>query len=227
MHIFSVPNSGAFDHLPGRQNMSKTSLLSLLILLFMGLSVTACGNESTRVDPEDDEEDPIQSSGPYSSDLIEVTNKVIEQFKKQKISDNFRARYNDAPIIAVIRPQNDTRFPEVTQIFQENLVAELLGRTTRQEVRFSQRDSDVQAEISKEKEAKEGGERTDRTGRRTKLGADYFLKAKFSSLSMTDGEYESDSILYTFELIDTETDELIFKGKHLIKRVSEKSAVYR
>jgi hypothetical protein len=199
----------------------------MLAALFLTFSVAACGNESTRVDPKDDEEDPIESSGPYSSDLIEVTDEVIAQFKKQKISDNFRARYNDAPIIAVIRPQNDTRFPEVTQIFQENLVAELLGRTSRQEVRFSQRDSDVQAEIAREKGEKEGGERTDRTGRRTKLGADYFLKAKFSTLSVTDGEYESDTILYTFELIDTETDELIFKGKHLIKRVSEKSAVYR
>lgn len=207
--------------------MTKTTLWSLLALLFLSMTVTACGKDSTRVDPKDDEEDPIQSSGPYSSDLLEVTDKIIEQFKKQKISENFRARYNDAPIIAVIRPQNDTRFPEVTQIFQENLVAELLGRTSRQEVRFSQRDSDVQAEIAREKGEKEGGERTDRTGRRTKLGADYFLKAKFSTLSMTDGEYESDSILYTFELIDTETDELIFKGKHLIKRVSSKSAVYR
>ncbi len=207
--------------------MTKTSILTLFVLLFLGVSVTACGNESTRVDPKDDEEDPIQSSGPYSSDLIEVTNEVVAQFKKKKISENFRARYNDAPIIAVIRPQNDTRFPEVTQIFQENLVAELLDRTERTEVRFSQRDSDVQAEIAKEKEAKETGDRTDRTGRRTKLGADYFLKAKFSTLSVTDGEYESDTILYTFELIDTETDELVFKGKHLIKRVSEKSAVYR
>ena len=40
--------------------MTKTSLLSLLLLLFMGLTITACGNESTRVDPKDDEEDPIQ-----------------------------------------------------------------------------------------------------------------------------------------------------------------------
>lgn len=207
--------------------MTRTTLWTMVAALFLTFSVAACGNESTRVDPKDDEEDPIQSSGPYSSDLIEVTDEIIAQFKKQKISENFRARYNDAPIIAVIRPQNDTRFPEVTQIFQENLVAELLGKTTRQECRFSQRDSDVQAEIAREKGEKETGERTDRTGRRTKLGADYFLKAKFSTLSVTDGEYESDTILYTFELIDTETDELIFKGKHLIKRVSEKSAVYR
>jgi len=202
-----------------------------IILLMLGFVATASGygtgcRQSTRVDLDDDEVGP-ESSGPYSSDLLEVTDEIADQVKKQKISERFIAKWNDPPIIAVIRPQNDTRFPEVTQIFQENLVAELMDRYTRDELRFSQRDSDVQEAVASEKEAKESGERTDRTGRRTKLGADYFLKAKFSTLSMTDGEYEDDTILYSFELIDTETDELIFKGRHLIRRVSEKSAVYR
>ncbi|MCA8912912.1 MAG: hypothetical protein KDB82_14520 [Planctomycetes bacterium] len=202
-----------------------------IILLMLGFVATASGygtgcRQSTRVDLDDDEVGP-ESSGPYSSDLLEVTDEIADQVKKQKISERFIAKWNDPPIIAVIRPQNDTRFPEVTQIFRENLVAELMDRYTRDELRFSQRDSDVQEAVASEKEAKESGERTDRTGRRTKLGADYFLKAKFSTLSMTDGEYEDDTILYSFELIDTETDELIFKGRHLIRRVSEKSAVYR
>jgi hypothetical protein len=206
--------------------MSKT--LSLFALAFtLLLSLAACGGGSTRVDPKEDDEDPIESSGPYSSDLIEVTNMIVDQFKRKKVSENFVAEYKSAPIVAVIRPQNDTRFPEVTQIFQENLISELLDRTSRKELRFVNRDSDVLDEVAKEKALKEAGELTDRTGRRTKYGADMFLKAKFSTLSMTDGEYESDSILYTFELIDPETTEILFKGKHLIKRVSSKSAAYR
>ncbi|MCA8915191.1 MAG: hypothetical protein KDB90_07255 [Planctomycetes bacterium] len=203
----------------------------LVILLLLGFVAAASGvgtgcRQSTRQDLEDDEVGP-ESSGPYSADLLEVTDSIADQMEKQKISKRFIAKYGDAPIIAVIRPQNDTRFPEVSQIFQEDLLVELMDRYTRDEMRFSQRDSDVQEAVAAEKEEKEAGERTDRTGRRTKLGADYFLKAKFSTLSMTDGEYEDDTILYTFELIDTETDELIFKGGHKIRRVSEKSAVYR
>ncbi|MCB9895459.1 MAG: hypothetical protein H6839_13510 [Planctomycetes bacterium] len=203
----------------------------LVILLLLGFVAAASGvgtgcRQSTRQDLEDDEVGP-ESSGPYSADLLEVTDSIADQMDKQKISKRFIAKYGDAPIIAVIRPQNDTRFPEVSQIFQEDLLVELMDRYTRDEMRFSQRDSDVQEAVASEKEEKEAGERTDRTGRRTKLGADYFLKAKFSTLSMTDGEYEDDTILYTFELIDTETDELIFKGGHKIRRVSEKSAVYR
>lgn len=208
--------------------MNKFSIFSLLLALTVAFALSACGGKSTtRVDPKEDDEDPIESSGPYSSDLIEVTDKMVEQFKKQKVSENFRAEYKSAPIVAIIRPQNDTRFPEVTQIFQENLLSELLGRTTRAELRFVNRDSDVLDEVAKEKAMKEAGELTDRTGRRTKFGADYFMKAKFSTLSVTDGEFESDTILYTFELIDPETTEIVFKGRHLIKRVSEKSAVYR
>ena len=208
--------------------MYRTTSIALLLLVAFGLSIygTGCGS-STRISVTDDDEDETESSGPYSSDLVEVTDEIVNQIKRQRVVEDFHARWDDAPIIAVIRPQNDTRFPEVTQIFQENLVAELMERFPRRDLRFSQRDSDVQAEISEEKGEKESGERTDRTGRRKRLGADFFLKAKFSALSKSDGEWETDTILYSFELIDTETDELLFKGRHLIKRASEKSAVYR
>ncbi|MBX3474426.1 MAG: hypothetical protein KF754_08590 [Planctomycetes bacterium] len=209
----------------------KIRILLAVLFMFTFTTVASTGatgcRQSTREDIKDDEVGP-ESSGPYAADLVEVTDVMVDKLKKQKISENFKARYKgEPPIIAIIRPQNDTRFPEVTQIFQEDLLTAMMERFTREQFRFSQRDSDVQSAIASEKEAKEAGERTDRTGRRTKLGADYFMKAKFSTLSMTDGQYEDDTILYTYELIDTETDELIFKGGHKIRRVSKKSAVYR
>lgn len=206
----------------------RIMILALLMLSFVAMSAsgaTGC-RQSTRQDLGDDEVGPV-SSGPYAADLVEVTNVIVAKLKQQKISESFKAQYNEPPIIAVIRAQNDTRFTEITQIFQEDLVTAMMESFTRDQYRFSQRDSDVQSAVMSEKEMKEAGDRTDRTGRRTRLGADYFLKAKFSTLSMTDGEYEDDTILYTYELIDTETDELIFKGGHKIRRVSSKSAVYR
>ena len=207
--------------------MIKNRAYLLMMAAALLFTVAACGSESTRVNPRDDEEDPIKSSSPYSSDVFDVADAIISQLRKKHVLEDFRARYDDAPIVAVIRPQNDTRFPEVTTVFQEHLVHELMDKMDRSQVRFSQRDSDVQKSISEEKTAKESGERTDRTGRRTKLGADYFLKAKFSGLSMTDGHDESDTIFYKFQLIDTETDELIFDGEMAIKRVAEKHALYR
>lgn len=204
---------------------------ALFIMMLLGFVVAASATntgcrQSTRVDVEDDEEGP-ESSGPYAADVKETTREIIEQLKKQKVLRSFESEYGEPPIVALITPENNTRFPEVTEFFQEDLLAALFDEFTREEIRFSQRDSDVQDAIAGEKEEKEAGERTDRTGRRTKLGADYFLKAKFTTLSMTDGELEDDTIKYSYELIDTETDELIFKGAHDIRRVSEASVVYR
>jgi hypothetical protein len=44
---------------------------------------------------------------------------------------------------------------------------------------------------------------------------------------VTDGREEEDTVKYSYELIDTETDELIFKGAMDIRRVAGASAVYR
>ncbi|MCC6572688.1 MAG: hypothetical protein IT462_02755 [Planctomycetes bacterium] len=207
--------------------MIKNRLFLLMTAIALLMTVAACGSESTRVDPKDDEEDPIQSSGPYSSDLLEVTDVIMAQFKAERVSEDFRDQYKDAPIIAVIRPLNDTRFPNITKIFEERLISGLMKKTTRRELRFVNRESDTLDAVAAEKAMKESGEVTDRSGRRTKYGADFFLKAKFTALSMTDGDHSSDTINYSFELIDPETTEIVFKGDHLIKRVSEKDALYR
>lgn len=206
----------------------RNALFIMMVLgMFLATSVTTSGcRGSTRVDVEDDTEGP-ESSGPYAADVKEVTREIISQLKKQKVLRTFEAEWGEPPIVALITPENNTRFPEVTEFFQEDLLFALMDEFTREEIRFSQRDTDVQESIAGEKEAKEAGERTDRTGRRTKLGADFFLKAKFTTLSMTDGNYEDDTIKYSYELIDTETDELLFKGAYDIRRVSKASVVYR
>lgn len=205
-------------------------ILGAVLLMFTFVAIASTGSsgcqQSTRVDVEDDEEGPA-GSGPYAADVKEVTREIIQNLKDKKIARNFRARWDDAPIVALIRPQNDTRFPEVTDFFQEDMLTALMDEFTREEFRFSQRASDVQDAVAAEKEAKEAGDRTDRTGRRTKLGADYFLRAKFTQLSRTDGREEDDTIKYSYELIDTETDELIFKGSHDIRRVSTSKVIYR
>ena len=197
----------------------------MVLLVGFTFAVTACSN-STRRDVEDDEEG-LESSGPYAADVKEVTREIIEKLKQQKVFARYTAKYGEPPIICLIRPQNDTTYPEVTQFFQEDLLTALMDEWTRDEMRFAQRDEDVLEAIEKEKEMKETGEVTDRTGRRTRLGADYFLKAKFSQLGMTDGETTDDTLKYSYELIDPETSEMMFKGSHDIRRVSTASVVYR
>jgi len=208
----------------------KIRLLFSLLAMCLFVSAASTGGtgcqQSTRELLDDDEVGP-ESSGPYAADLVEVTNVIVGKLKEQKISEKFVAKYNEAPIIAVLRGENDTRFPEISRVFQEDLLNAMVERFTREQYRFSNRTKIAQEAIMSEKEQKEAGERTDRTGRKTKLGADYFLRAIFASLSMTDGKDEDDTILYSYELTDTETDEIVFRGGHKIRRVSGRSAVYR
>lgn len=202
-----------------------------IILLMLGFVASASGigtgcNQSTRRDVRDDEEG-LESSGPYAADVKETTEEIIGQLKKQKVIDRYIKKYGEAPILCLITPQNDTTYPEVTAFFQEDMLTALMAEWTRDELRVAQRDDDVLEAIAKEKESKESGEVTDRTGRRTRLGADFFLKAKFTQLGMTDGETTDDTLKYSYEVIDPETSEILFKGSHDIRRVSDANVVYR
>jgi hypothetical protein len=198
-----------------------------IVLLMVSFLVVATGcNQSTRRDVEDDE-DGLESSGPYAADVKEVTREVIEKIKKQKVIDRYIAKYGEPPILCLIRPQNDTTYPEVTAFFQEDMLTALMDEWTRDELRVAEREADVLEAIEAEKEMKETGEVTDRTGRRTRLGADFFLKAQFTQLGMTDGETTDDTLKYSYELIDPETSEILFKGSHDIRRVSDANVVYR
>jgi hypothetical protein len=198
-----------------------------IVLLMVSFLVVATGcNQSTRRDVEDDE-DGLESSGPYAADVKEVTREVIEKIKKQKVIDRYIAKYGEPPILCLIRPQNDTTYPEVTAFFQEDMLTALMDEWTRDELRVAEREADVLEAIAAEKESKESGEVTDRTGRRTRLGADFFLKAQFTQLGMTDGETTDDTLKYSYELIDPETSEILFKGSHDIRRVSDANVVYR
>jgi penicillin-binding protein activator len=210
--------------------MKSYGLLVCLLVFGLGTSMLTTGckssSGSTRVDVRDDTKGP-RGSGPYAADAREVTEMIVSELRRQQVLEDFQAEFGEAPIVVLLRPRNQTRFPEVTQFFQQDFVNELMATYTRREVRFVVRDEYVLSEIAEEEAAKEAGELTDRRGRRTRLGVDYFVRANFVALSRTDGRQDDDTILYTYEFIDAATSELVFSGGHHIRRVSERSAVYR
>jgi hypothetical protein len=209
--------------------MRKFTLLACLLVMGFGSPalLTGCGGpKSTRVDVRDDTVG-VQGSGPYAADAKEVTEMIVAQLRRQQVLEDFHAEWGEPPILVLLRPRNNTRFPEVTEFFQMDFRNELMNAFTRRELRIAMRDTYVLEEIAAEKEDKEAGEVTDRSGRRTRLGADFFVRANFVGLSATDGRQDDDTIKYTFEFVDAETSELLFAGDHDIRRVSERSAVYR
>ncbi len=205
------------------------SIVTMMVLT--GVMVLASGygtgcQQSTREDVRDDEVGPA-GSGPYAGDAKEVTENIVREVKRQRVIEDFKAQYNEAPIVWVIRPVNKTRFVEVTDFFVADLMTALSETFPRSEMRFVQRDSETLSEIEKEKLDKEAGEVTDRTGRRTRLGADFFLRAEFVALSRTDGREEDDAVKYTYQFIDTETSEVLFRSSYDIRRVSDRKVIYR
>jgi hypothetical protein len=205
--------------------MARTLVLALAL---GALLIAGCGGgggpRSTRVDVEDDTKGP-RHSGPYAADAVEVSREVVRQMRRQRVLERFFDEYGEPPIVALIRPVNETRFPEVTRFFQTDFVTALMENFTRDEIRIVERETE--REVIEEKERKEAGELTDRTGRRTRLGADFFIRAKFVSLSVTDGRQSDDTMKYTYQFIDAETTELIFQGDRTIRRVSSASAIHR
>lgn len=207
--------------------MRNTLFIMMLLGLFVAASTVTTGcRQSTRADVGDDEAGP-ESSGPYAADVKEVTREIIKQLKRQQVLEKFRAEHGEAPIVALTTPENKTRFPEVTSFFQQDLLSALSREFTREEIRFRDPSSVTRDAAAGEREGKEAGELTDRTGPRTTIGADYLLGATFLTLSMTDGHMEDDTIKYTYRLTDATNRELIFQGEHDIRRVSSASVVYR
>jgi curli biogenesis system outer membrane secretion channel CsgG len=58
-------------------------------------------------------------------------------------------------------------------------------------------------------------------------GADYFLTGKLQGLSTRTSKGTSDYVLYTFQLIDARTSEIIWAGDYEVKRQGLEDAVYR
>lgn len=206
----------------------RTATVVLMMLAF--LAVSACGSgssRSTRVGVGDDTKGPQRTAG-YAGDAKEVSAHMLQQLKRQQVIENYKAKWNnEPPIVFMVRPVNNTRFVEMAQFFVEDLVSEFFEGFTREDLRFTDRSTQTLAEIEAEKAAKEAGEVTDRSGRRTRLGADFIITARFDALSATDGRQDDDTIKYTYQFVDAETSEVMFRSSYDIRRVSSKAAAYR
>ena len=58
-------------------------------------------------------------------------------------------------------------------------------------------------------------------------GGDYLLTGKLQSLTTRTSRGTSDYLLYTFELIDFRTSEIVFKDSMEVKKQGQEDAAYR
>ncbi len=179
-----------------------------------------CGVGVVEMRPDD--KGFVVGTGIESQDIIAVTEKMAHGIMGVPEIANAQK----APRIVLLPVKNDTRFPFNKDIFMDEIMA-LLNERASGKVRFLARDRI--SELEKERDLKRTGQVTSATDPNIQQfkGADYMLTGKLVGQTTKTSAGTSDYVLYSFELIDPNTSEVIWNGSHRIKKQGQTDAAYR
>lgn len=192
--------------------------------LLAGCSTTGVKNPSgtpvTEMRP--DEKGFVVGTGVESTDLVRVTDKMARGILGCPQIANAAA----APWVVLEPVINETRFPINKNIFLDRIRGELISKA-HGKARFLARER--MAVLEKERDMKRSGQVTSTSDPMVQefKGADFFLTGKLSGMSSSTGSGISDYILYSFQLIDARTSEIVWEGSDEIKKQGTADAVYR
>ena len=169
-----------------------------------------------------DERGFVAGTGVESQDLVTVTDKmarsilVIPQI----------ARASVKPIIVIDPVVNDTRFPINKDLFTDRIRIEL-NKHAIDRVTFLARDR--MKALERERDLKRSGQVQASSNPNVVefKGADYFLTGKLGGLTTRTSQGTGDYILYSFQLINASTSEIVWEDSHEIKKQGLEDAAYR
>lgn len=194
-----------------------------------GLLLTGCASQGVRnprgvpvTQMTADERGFVAGTGVESQDMVAVTDKMARSI----LNVPEIARATATPRVAMHPVVNETRFPINKDIFLDRLRAQLNSKT-QGKVRFLAR-AQMDA-LKAEREAKRAGELTASSDPNVQefRGADYFLTGKLGGMSTRTGAGTSDYVLYSFQLIDARTSEIVWEDFAEIKKQGLEDAAYR
>ena len=206
--------------------MKPVQILSatLLSLLIAGCATSGVQNPKgvgvTELRP--DEKGFVTSTGIESQDIVTVADKMARGIVglPQIVSATVPPRMVLDPVI------NETRFAINKDIFLTRMVTQLTAKSQGKVIFLARERMEA---LNREREMKRTGQVTatsDPTVQEFK-GADFFLTGKLQGLSTRTSQGTSDYVLYTFQVIDARTSEIVWAGDHEIKRQGLEDAVYR
>lgn len=207
----------------------KFSLLRPLSVIVAAAVLSGCASYGVKQpsgvavkEMKADERGFVSGTGIESQDIVAVSDKMARGIMGVPEIANAQT----PPRIVVLPVQNDTRFPLNKNIFLEEIMA-LLNERSAGKMRFLARDR--MAELEKERDLKRSGQVTSSTDVSVNKfkGADYLLTGKLVGQTTRTSAGTSDYILYSFELINPDTSEIIWNGSHRIKKQGQDDAVYR
>jgi len=169
-----------------------------------------------------DERGFVAGTGVESQDLVRVADKMARGIVG--IPQVLRAQ--GTPRVVLDPVVNETRFPINKDIFLTRIRAQLNSQAAGKVIFLAR---DRMATLERERDLKRSGQVTSGSDPNAVefKGADFFLTGKLSSLTTRSSKGVSDYILYTFQLIDARTSDIIWEGFEEIKKQGLEDAVYR
>jgi len=171
---------------------------------------------------QSDERGFVTGTGIESQDLVSVTDKMARSLvNTPEIND-----FSGIPRIVLDPVINNTRFPIQQGIFLTR-IRSLLNSRTRGKMRFLARER--MDALRAEREMKRTGELTSSSDPNVQefKGADFFLTGKLDGQTTRTSAGTSDYVLYSFQLIDARTSEIIWEDFSELKKQGLEDASYR
>jgi PBP1b-binding outer membrane lipoprotein LpoB len=204
----------------------NTIVVSLLCAsaLFTGCASSGVKNPSgvPVTEMKADERGFVAGTGVESQDLVRVTDKMSRGI----LSVGQIANAKTPPRIVLDPVVNETRFPINKDIFLTRIRTQLNSKS-QGKVIFLARDR--MATLEKERDMKRTGQVTSSSDPNVQefKGADYFLTGKLEGMTTKTKAGTSDYVLYSFQLIDPRTSDIIWEDADEIKKQGLEDAAYR
>ncbi|MGO9201621.1 MAG: penicillin-binding protein activator LpoB [Limisphaerales bacterium] len=169
-----------------------------------------------------DERGFVAGTGIESQDLVMVTDKMARSI----LAIPQIANAQGVPHIVLEPVVNESRFPINKDIFLTRIEGQLSTKAMGKVVFLAR---SRMAALERERELKRAGQVTASADPNPVefKGADFFLTGKLQSLTARTGAGTSDYVLYSFELIDARTSEIVWMDQAEIKKQGLEDAAYR
>jgi PBP1b-binding outer membrane lipoprotein LpoB len=170
-----------------------------------------------------DEQGFVAGSGIESQDLVSVTDRMARSLLGTPEIQKFAA---GIPRVVILPVENNTRFPVNKDIFTARIQA-LLNSKAQGKMRFLARDR--MTSLEQERQLKREGKVTANSDPQVQefRGADFFLTGKLMGMTTQAKAGTSDYVLYTFQLIDPRTSDIVWEDSAEMKKQSVEDAAYR
>ena len=169
-----------------------------------------------------DERGFVAGTGVESQDLVAVTDKMARSI----LSTPQIQKAGGVPRVVLDPVINETRFALNKDIFLTRIRTQL-NQQARGKVIFLAREK--MATLEREQQLKQSGQVTSSSDPNVVefKGADFFLTGKLQGLTTKSSKGVSDYILYSFQLIDARTSDIIWEDSAEIKKQGAEDAAYR